>query len=378
MRTVTNMQNRTPSAIVVYGVGVVVLTAIVGATMAILLMRGSTAMVETDTGPNSTIEVSIDRSGTGVDCIGGICVENLPDEIAYEEIGAYLAVLREALADDPGKANACHTVAHEIGRAANVDRGVSALLELDDGRCLYGYQHGVLEGWSLGSSIDVLVGGINDACSAYEYGSTVGGLGADEIEYARGSCAHGVGHAIALQNVGNVREAVMYCAALGAGQIGGCAGGVYMAYATDNPSQGGDADTLMLTVDEVVKLCPSLEGEYQTECWAKLWLLGLRVGLLASEVAKLCPMDPQNGSCGRGVGEGLYYEYGMDPDDAIEACPMNVQPNCYYGIAWSEANAWAGSGGTVGGYQSICGRFSGETNVACRQSEAEALRGSVQ
>lgn len=369
-RTVEPMRNRLAASIVV-GVGI-----LLGVGLAVFTLRGT----DTTPGdaPENTVAVEIDQSGTGKDCIGGICATNLPATISYEEIGAYLAVLRDALATNPtpDTANACHVVAHEIGRRADPARGVAALLELDDGRCLYGYQHGVLEGWSLRSSIDELAAGIPAACRAYEDGSTSGGLGTNEIEYARGSCAHGVGHAIALQSVGSVREAVLYCAGVGEGQIGGCAGGVYMAYALENPSQGGNAGTLTLALEEVTALCPSLEGEYQTECWSKLWLLGERVGIDARGVAKLCP--PAHDSCGRGVGEGLYYEYTMEASDAMEACPSNVQPACYYGIAWAEANAWAGSGGVAATYQSVCGRFTGETGATCRRSEEESLRGSVQ
>jgi len=153
---------------------------------------------------------------------------------------------------------------------------------------------------------------------------------------------------------------------------------VYMAYASKNPSQGGNAGTLRLTLEEVTNLCPSLEGEYQAECWSKLWLLGRRVGLDARDVAKLCPTAPQHESCGRGVGEGMYYEYAMEAADAMEACPSYVQPACYYAIAWAEANAWAGSGGAKSAYQSVCGRFTGATGEECRRNEEEALRGSVQ
>lgn len=374
LRTVDSMRNRLTASIVV-GVGV-----LLGVVLAGLTLRGSGTGTANETGSTIAVDVEIDQSGTGKDCIGGICAGNLPEKIAYEEVGAYLAVLRDALAADPNPdtANACHVVAHEIGRRSDPALGVAALLELDDGRCLYGYQHGVLEGWSLRSSIDELASGIPEACRAYEDGSTNGGLGASEIEYARGSCAHGVGHAIALQSVGSVREAVLYCAGVGEGQIGGCAGGVYMAYASENPSQGGNAGTLTLTLEEVTNLCPSLEGEYQTECWSKLWLLGSRVGITASSVAKLCPAAPQHESCGRGVGEGMYYEYAMEADDAMSACPANVQPTCYYGVAWAEANAWAGSGGAKTAYQSVCGRFTGETGDECRRNEEEALRGSVQ
>jgi hypothetical protein len=368
------MRNRLAASIVV-GVGV-----LLGVVLAVFALWGSSTGTENETDGTIAFDVEIDQSGTGKDCIGGICTDNLPEKIAYEEIGAYLAVLREARAADPNPdtTTVCHRVAHEIGRRGEAARGVAALLDLDDGRCLYGYQHGVLEGWSLRSSIDELVAGIPEACRAYEQGGTSGGLGVNEIEYALGSCAHGVGHAIALQSVGNVQETVLYCAGVGENLIGGCAGGVYMAYASKNPSQGGNADALALTLEEVTKLCPSLEGAYQTECWSKLWLMGSRVGITASNVAKLCPAAPQHESCGKGVGEGLYYEYAMEADDAMLACPANVRPACYYGIAWAEANAWVGSGRAKTAYQSVCGRFTGEIRDKCLRNEDEAVRGGVQ
>lgn len=326
------------------------------------------------TGPEA-----IDLGGSGPDCIGGLCLNNLPDSIGYEEVGSYLAALQKGLAEDPRPetANTCHSVAHEVGRrAVKSGAGVERLLDLDDGRCLYGYQHGVLEGWSLQSSLEEVVGGIPTACRAYEDGRTVGGLGGEETEYAIGSCAHGLGHAISLQNLGSVAEAVAYCGGAGAGKVGGCAGGVFMAYASENPSQGGSGGALRLDRDEVLNLCPSLAGEWAQECWSKLWLLGSRVGIRAEEVAAACPKSGAE-ACGRGVGEGLYYEKSLEVVEALEACPSNVREQCVYGVAWANANSWVGSGNSSEGYESICGTI-GEINVeACRKSEGEALKGAV-
>lgn len=326
----------------------------------------------------ATVDLGIDLDGAGPGCLGGLCTDMLPKRIEYAQIGSYLAVLRDALAADPSAetANACHAMAHEIGRRVVASGTLESLLDLDDGRCLYGYQHGVLEGWSLSGSLEQVIAGIPGACSAYRGSATVGGLGGGEIEYARGSCAHGVGHAIALQNVGSVRDAVALCAGVGAGQIGGCAGGVFMAYSSENPSQGGAAGTLQLERDEVEGLCPALEGEYATECWSKLWLLGSRVEMSAAQVAMLCPVGVA--SCGRGVGEGLYYETGMEAFVAMDQCPVNVVEQCSYGIAWAEANAWVGSGGRRAEYRSVCGRFEGEQSVLCSESEKAALAGGVQ
>lgn len=350
---------------------------------------GSAAWLRTDSadtrdvGARSTETAdtrAIDTSGSGPDCIGGLCPDNLPDQIAYVDVPAYLSVLKQALiaTPTPDAANDCHVVSHEIGRRAIAGgSSVAKLLELDDGRCLYGYQHGVLEGWSLQSSREELVEGIPDACSAYADGSTLGGLGAGEIDYARGSCAHGVGHAIALQAVGTVREAVAYCGGVGEGQIGGCAGGVFMAYSLENPSQGGAASTLELAADEVRVLCQTLEGEYQVECWSKLWLLGERVGIKPADIAKLCPEETKAPSCGKGVGEGLYYGYNMEAEVAMEACPLNVKSSCIKGVAWSEANAWAGSGGSAETYESVCVKLGGNLLLECQESESEGLKGSV-
>ena len=150
-----------------------------------------------------------------------------------------------------------------------------------------------------------------------------------------------------------------------------------MAYASENPSQGGAAATLQLTAEEVQGLCPVLEGEYQVECWSKLWLLGGRVGLKPVDIALLCPAETSASSCGKGVGEGLYYEYAMEAYDAMDACPANVRSTCINGVAWAEANAWAGSGGSAETYQSVCGKLSGKLQLECQTSENEALKGSV-
>jgi hypothetical protein len=343
---------------------------------------GVMAAVSTKTGggerpAQSSVEIPL--GGEGPNCIGGLCLENLPESIKYAEVGAYLGVLREALREDPRPetANMCHTMAHEIGRRAIKDGStVQELLNLDDGGCLYGYQHGVLEGWSLRSSLADLVRGIPEACRAYDAGGTLGGLGAGEMGYAKGSCAHGLGHAIALQNIGSVEEAVSYCEGAGMGQIGGCAGGVFMAYSSENPSQGGEAAELRLQKEEVLGLCPRLAGEYQAECWSKLWLLGSRVGIGALEVAAICPPSGAE-NCGRGVGEGLFYENRLEAREALQKCPKSVADQCAYGVAWAAANVWVGEGNSREEYQSICAEISGIDPVVCRQNEEAALAGAV-
>jgi hypothetical protein len=309
----------------------------------------------------------------------GVVLALMPEVIGYEDVGSYLAALQKGLAADPRPetANTCHSVAHEIGRrAVSSGVGVERLLDLDDGRCLYGYQHGVLEGWSLQSSLEEVVLGIPVACRAYEDGQTLGGLTAGETGYATGSCAHGLGHAISLQNLGSVAEAVAYCEGAGIGNIGGCAGGVFMAYASENPSQGGSGTTLRLNREEVLGLCTSLSGEWAAECWSKLWLLGSRVGISAAEVASVCPPSGAE-TCGRGVGEGLYYEKSLESGEAIKACPSNVREQCVYGIAWANANSWVGSGNQKKDYVSICGDVSGINTETCRTNEDEALKGAV-
>lgn len=355
--------------------------ALGGVGAALIGAGGRSAGEETGTvGNEEKVDLSgIDTSGEGFECLGGLCKDNLPAEIRYEKIGAYLHILKTALeaAPNPDNATACHVVSHEIGRRAEPGRSVKELLELDDGRCLYGYQHGVLEGWSLRSNLEKLIEGISEACQAYEDGSTMGGLGSAEIDYARGSCAHGVGHAIALQKAGSVLDAVLHCQGLGEGQIGGCAGGVFMAYAATNPSQGGEAEMLPLDKGEVLELCDRLEGEYRVECWSKLWLLGIKVGIGSLDVARICPQGPDGDDCGWGVGQGLYYEHSLDAGKAMSLCPSNVQPVCTYGVAWSEANSWAGSGGRIEEYQSVCGGLSETERVACLEAESEALRGTV-
>lgn len=330
--------------------------------------------------PTVALPIELDPTRQGPGCLGGLCMDMIPDAIAVGEVPAYLAVLRNGLAAEatPEAANACHSIAHEIGRRAAEQGPVSALLDLDDGRCLYGYQHGVLEGWSSAVDLATLVAGIPTACAAYDDGGTSGGLGGGEVEYARGSCAHGIGHAIALQGVGSVAEAVQYCDGAGSGNLTGCAGGVFMAYADENPSQGEYApkQTLTLTRSEVLELCGTLQGAYREECWSKMWLLGQRVGVSPSEVAALCP-DTDAPQCGRGVGEGLLYQYGLEVSEALEGCPARIEPYCLYGVAWSNANVWVGAGNRAETYTSVCPTQPSEVAAACRESELAALAGAV-
>lgn len=327
----------------------------------------------------SVVPVDVGRSGPG--CLEGLCVDSIPESIAYQDVAAYLVVLRDALRADGTAvgANTCHGLAHEIGRRAAGGAPVEDLLDLDDGRCLYGYQHGVLEGWSITVDTENLLEAIPTVCSVYAGTGTRGGLGKDELSYASGSCAHGVGHAIAIQGPTNVEEALTYCDGLGEADKGGCAGGIFMAYADGNASQGDYAPRrpLDLTGDEVRTLCPRLEGAYAIECWSKLWLLGTRVGMGAMDVAALCPTDGEGAEwCGRGVGEGLLYETELEVDVALDRCPSTLSVWCIAGVAWSNANSHVRAGGQASDYISVC--LGDIDSSVCRESEKSALRGAVQ
>jgi hypothetical protein len=303
-------------------------------------------------------------------CVAEFCVDDLPDTIDLASVSGQLQALQESVrAASPEQAEQCHSVAHEIGRRAGIGGAdVVDLLAVDDRACLYGYQHGVLEGWSARADLDDLRDGMAAACAVYPPG------------YPQGSCAHGVGHAIALQGPGTVRQAVQLCDPLGQGLRGGCAGGVFMAYAAAEASQGefSPKSPLELDADEVDRLCGTLDPDYEAECWGKLWLLGQRVGFGIEDVARRCETAGKHlDGCFKGVGTAVWYESGFDPDDAVAACStMTDAAACRRGVAWSSANSWLGQGERADTYPSMCGLVPEPERTACTAAEREALEGA--
>lgn len=367
----------------------VALLAVASAGSLVALWRSSagsppaTATIQTST----TVSLPLSELPDGPSCLGGVCADALPDQIALSTVGAYLSALRSGLqqARTPEAATTCHELTHEVGRRAAKSTAPDELLDLDDGNCLYGFQHGVLEGWSLASSPEQVRAGIASACSTYDKGYTSGGLTTAEIGYAQGSCAHGVGHAIALQYLPSIREALDWCDPLGAGKRAGCAGGLFMAYGTGDASQsvtftqsGEPQSRLDMTPEEVKSLCPSLAGEYRSECWAKLWLLAKAVDISVDEVALLCPTSGDDAfACGHGVGVALFYDAGVEWQPAAAACGGAVQSHCLSGVAWANANAHVGSGNSAETYLSICAALAGVDVERCAAEEQGALNGAA-
>jgi hypothetical protein len=322
-----------------------------------------------------------DRADSG-SCLGGICVDELPDPLPFDAVPGYLEAVRLGLvaAGTPEAATACHTVTHEIGRHAARGADPVELLDLDDGACLYGYQHGVLEGWSLRSSTETVSAAVATVCAVYDKGFTRGGITAAEADYARGSCAHGLGHAIALQYPPSIRAALEMCDPAGEGRRSGCAGGVFMAYGSGDASQGGSGDdpALVVSRDEVLSLCVSLAGEYRSECWAKLWMLADAVDIPVADLAAMCPSAmPDVQSCGHGLGVALSYDSGLDWRVAAAGCAGPVESYCLLGVAWSNANTHVGAGQSAASHLSICAQLPRVDAAACAAEERAALNGAA-
>lgn len=309
-------------------------------------------------------------------------MDGLPESITISEVATYLAQLRGGLSanNTPDDVNTCHSLAHEIGRrGAGAGSTVSSLLALDDGGCLYGYQHGVLEGWAILATNPEFRSGLPEACSVYSGPGTSSTISEGQRAYAQGSCAHGLGHAISLQNSGTLLDAVSYCDALSEGLRSGCAGGVFMAYSSESASQGAYSpkQALELTESDVQQVCNTVGESYRSECWAKLWLLAGRVGLDADATAALCPQDDYREPCGHGIGVSLMYTNSLDSAVAASKCPTSLEPYCQYGIAWANANTWAGSGNPAAAYLSICTQLVPVSQDSCVRNEQEALQGAA-
>lgn len=305
-------------------------------------------------------------------CIDDFCLDGL-DERVEQNLSDAVSDLAAAVARDPARASLCHELGHELGRIAVEHHSVRDALLHDDGACLFGFQHGVLEGWAKQVDVATLAAGLADACDVYPIDT-----------YAYGSCSHGLGHAISVQRPGSVLEAVARCDVLAEHARAGCAGGVFMAYSTDSASHGGVApsDPLPLTVDDVDTVCGDVGDVYAAECWSKLWLLNQRIGRDAAATLDRCTAaGTWVQSCAHGAGVALLYETHLDVEAALERCIRHDDPTigsgCQRGVAWSNANLWVGANEPAATYRSICdGTVAGVVDVDdCADAEREALAG---
>ncbi len=309
-------------------------------------------------------------TGAAAICVRDLCLDSIETVLTADGIETTLTRLREAVAQDPARSSGCHPISHQIGRwAATHAATLDEAFTYDDGACLGGYQHGILEGWSLAVSFDELLAEMPEVCSFYQEG------------WAAGSCTHGLGHAIALQRPGTIIEAVHACDVLAEHQRAGCAGGVLMAYASTSPSQDGLDGFAPLPLDNIdpYTLCSNLGADYDDECYNKLWLFTQRLNISVNELEAACP---QEGSlvdaCARGIGAGHYYTGAADPEAAFAACRQldtRLVSGCVAGVAWSNANVWVGANESPDSYRTACSNLPAGTEQACVAAEQEGLDG---
>lgn len=184
---------------------------------------------------------------------------------------AALAGLIDRINDNPNFASACHSAAHDIGKAAAGSIELQDSLELEPELCLNGYTHGLLQ--ALSADPKTVFADILLACVQAK-----GGKMATE-------CIHGAGHLLALRHPSSLTSSLGECLNVESSLQDWCVGGTMMEYGQNYLAQrwpdeyrdisrtmGPTSPTVInLPAYETTSPCTLLpETAAMSQCWSEL------------------------------------------------------------------------------------------------------------
>jgi hypothetical protein len=251
----------------------------------------------------------------------------------------------------------CHSEAHELGRVVYEhfkDLGQS-LMECGE-RCTSACTHGVLHEAFGTMTIEALRARLSSICTEGATGDT----------RQRGTCAHGIGHALMHVLKNDVDKAVESCRDFNHSAMEYfCATGAYMEL-FDHADEWTTKSTSLHYPCDVYTLYPAACYRYQAG--RMLRELGRDPGKLAEACRSLPPA--QQSGCFHGFGFALYRDVAKTPELMARLCPDAPGPNqtlCIEGVAE-----------TLGGFDAAlaltaCGHLRGPAAGICNAAARDGL-----
>jgi hypothetical protein len=245
--------------------------------------------------PGDTV-ASVDPLTSGhVVCADGVCIDAELETLASSGAGPSLALFHSFVRTHPTAASLCHRAYHIIGRVRG-SLTTHPLSELENGTtsCMYGFEHGLLEGYlDRSKEPSDVTQAIKTVCE-----------GAGELDDVLvRHCAHGAGHALFLM-VSDARLAHTYCTTSGLSSVTAieCAHGAFMSWGTS--TSVSTSAVAQHEADLVIPYCMKLSASYQLDCVTQgsAALLTAANGSLEAALSR-CPSTPETiqAACVSGV-----------------------------------------------------------------------------
>ena len=247
-----------------------------------------------------------------------------------------LALLLEVMEAEPGLYAKCHTIAHKLGHMASSELSLEDMVAADPGTCGDGFTHGWVSGSASQGNLDDLVAANSALCESE--GSRQRYVSSKQGAFFKGSCSHGLGHAVYQAVPFDFLGGIERCRQLrevGEWEEGKCISGLLMAFGTKEPILSGGTP-LDLDGRTVAAACESMDGEAARECWhnTQYFFFGDSRGL-----AGVCA-TASNVECDGGLGYLLYQESKFAVKDATAACvPLTAGlalSGCLRGVLYAD------------------------------------------
>jgi hypothetical protein len=311
-----------------------------------------------------------DRSAAYVEhytCLGESIVAVIEDRGAAAGVGEMLRLVEA----DPMATTACHQAAHYAGRQYQSVKDIIELLEVEDGTCDFGLTHGAVEGLHR----------LQDDAEFYDAADQIcASVPAGVVQY---NCAHGLGHAIAIRDKGEIAKLMHSCGQLKEAYQTGCVTALAMAYTSEKASFADDVAVEIPPIADLdlAGLCESVSGEAANTCWQQIG--GMYRGDLQNfsdwgNVTCARAVEAGYGNrCANGYGQALYFQQtnaGNLEADSIrgnfEAATKNcltgeILIDCIVGVSGAAASYWSAERSNFDGYPDLCGGFEEPIRSAC-------------
>jgi len=240
-----------------------------------------------------------------------------------------LANLRGLSASNQTVQSYCHSIVHELGRAAyeQTQGDIGKVFTEGDTTCWSGFYHGALER-AFSHSKDL-------AKTAQSLCTAENGVNGSFLYY---QCLHGLGHGLSVRFDNEIYQALAICERLVDGyQQKSCYGGVFMENYVANPAAGHVSK--YLNSDDPIAPCNKVAEKFKYNCYQLVSIQILKLnGYDFGKAFTTCEQADSRYMkvCYQSVGRDISGYTAENPDKALEYCYLGsktAQKECIRAIA---------------------------------------------
>lgn len=275
--------------------------------------------------------------------------------LKQEDPKVALTKLQKDIEADSSLARSCHTLVHELGRAAFTKyHTFNGAIRYQNELCNSGYFHGVIEAYF--TYDPSVLNNLNTACNQYQK---------ESFHYWQ--CNHGIGHGVMFLTQNDLPRSLKLCNSLqGEFKIENCVNGVFMEnFNTDqvlHPSK-------FLSKSDPFYPCGEMATNYKKECYtyAPTYFLSLHRNEY-NEALNWCERaeDSYILSCIWGVGNQVMKDNINNVKYVEDVCNKNTGKRADYCMAGA-IDLYINNSGSVEPAKKICSQLRESSRKICKQ-----------